>query len=68
MFFSKSLLFASAIGVVTQVVGEPATETDLIVTYGQVAIKDGAEVAEDGMTSCLRSLTGQCAIESNRIG
>ncbi|KAK8129711.1 hypothetical protein PG999_002091 [Apiospora kogelbergensis] len=51
MFFSKSLLFASAIGVVTQVVGEPATETDLIVTYGQVAIKDGAEVAEDAVAS-----------------
>ncbi|KAK6844477.1 hypothetical protein PG995_014587 [Apiospora arundinis] len=57
MFFSKSLLFASAIGVVTQVVGKtpagftPATETDLIVTYGQIATQDGVEVAEDAVAS-----------------
>ncbi|KAK8086464.1 hypothetical protein PG994_001438 [Apiospora phragmitis] len=57
MFFSKFLLFVSAIGRVTQVVGEtpagftPATDTDLIVTYGQVATQNGAEVAEDAVAS-----------------
>ncbi|KAK7920541.1 phosphatidylethanolamine-binding protein [Apiospora marii] len=57
MFFSKSLLFVSAIGGITQVVGKtpvgftPATDSDLIVTYGQVATQDGAEVAEDAVTS-----------------
>ncbi|KAK8077975.1 hypothetical protein PG996_004145 [Apiospora saccharicola] len=57
MFFSKSLLFVSAIGGITQVAGKtpvgftPATESDLIVTYGQVATQDGAEVAEDAVAS-----------------
>lgn len=57
MFFSKSLLLVSAIGGIKQVVGKtpvgftPATESDLIVTYGQVATHDGGEVAENGTGS-----------------
>lgn len=57
MFFSRSLLFVSAIGGITQVVGKtpvgftPATGSDLIVAYGQAATQDGVEVAEDGTGS-----------------